>query len=360
MDCEKFDRVVLDLLYDELDELTAAAAQRHMHHCARCGPIGNGLRATREIGVLPAIESPPGLRERILEAERAARAELTFRQRIGRATSVLAGYAMRPQLAMAAVLVLTLGMSFMLLQPRPGSRDSMRVTERGVPEADDEALSPPLAEPAPASDGPPGIGQAHGALRATPKREANSDREELATEASEGEKRGAELDPFQAAMGDFRAGRYLQSRTAFEAIANAGGEDAAQAELMAARSARYANGCDTSVVLLENVAARYPGTAVAHEADWFAAACYRDMGRTAQATQKLTALRDAPGYSERAQNVLDQLSAGAPVAARPRAAASQPKAAAKPAKPGTTVDDEAQTEPPATPEVTEVERALSP
>jgi len=26
VDCEKFDRIVLDLLYDELDELTTAAA----------------------------------------------------------------------------------------------------------------------------------------------------------------------------------------------------------------------------------------------------------------------------------------------------------------------------------------------
>ncbi len=39
MDCEKFDRVVLDLLYEELDELTAAAARRHMEHCARCRGI---------------------------------------------------------------------------------------------------------------------------------------------------------------------------------------------------------------------------------------------------------------------------------------------------------------------------------
>jgi len=79
VDCEKFDRVVLDLLYEELDELTSAAAKRHMDHCSRCRAIGSGLRATREVGILPLIEAPAGLEERILETERRARAQLPLR-----------------------------------------------------------------------------------------------------------------------------------------------------------------------------------------------------------------------------------------------------------------------------------------
>jgi hypothetical protein len=102
MDCERFDRIVLDLLYDELDELTAAAARRHLDQCARCRGIMAGLRATREVGALPLVDPPDGLELRILEAERQMRAQLPLRQRAGRAVSVLAGYAMRPQLAMAA------------------------------------------------------------------------------------------------------------------------------------------------------------------------------------------------------------------------------------------------------------------
>ena len=35
MDCEKFDKIVLDLLYQELDELGTAAAERHLDQCAR-------------------------------------------------------------------------------------------------------------------------------------------------------------------------------------------------------------------------------------------------------------------------------------------------------------------------------------
>src|SRR6266498_3352200 len=109
MDCERFDRIVLELLYDELDELTLAAARRHLEHCARCRGILAGLRATREVGALPMVDPPEGLELRILEAERQLRAELPLRQRAGRAVSVLAGYAMRPQLAMAATLLLVIG-----------------------------------------------------------------------------------------------------------------------------------------------------------------------------------------------------------------------------------------------------------
>ena len=139
MDCEKFDQIVLDLLYDELDEITSAAAKRHMEHCARCKEIGTRLRATREVGTLPLLDAPQGLELRILEAERRARRELPARQRLGRAVSMLAGYAMRPQLAMAALLLLVIGSSLLLLRARPGEQKSMMVTERGVPEGEFDA-----------------------------------------------------------------------------------------------------------------------------------------------------------------------------------------------------------------------------
>ena len=105
MDCEKFDRIVLDLLYDELDELTSAATRRHMEHCARCRAIGSGLRATREVGALPMVEPPEGLSLRILHAEEQATQLLPIGKRLGRGLSLLAGYAMRPQVSMAALLM---------------------------------------------------------------------------------------------------------------------------------------------------------------------------------------------------------------------------------------------------------------
>ena len=141
MDCERFDRIVLDFLYDELDELTAAAARRHVEQCARCRGIIAGLRATREVGALPLVDPPEGLELRILEAERQVRERLPLRQRAGRAVSVLAGYAMRPQLAMAALLLLAIGSGLVFFRQAPNDRDTVSVTERGVAESDPEPLS---------------------------------------------------------------------------------------------------------------------------------------------------------------------------------------------------------------------------
>jgi hypothetical protein len=47
MDCEKFDNVMLDELYGELDELTSASAKRHLSGCARCASQFAGMKATR-------------------------------------------------------------------------------------------------------------------------------------------------------------------------------------------------------------------------------------------------------------------------------------------------------------------------
>src|SRR3954467_8258336 len=136
MDCEKFDRIVLDLMYGELDELTEAAAKRHIEHCSRCKGVSSGLRATREVGALALVDPPPGLELGILEAERRLNAKLPLKKKLGRGVSILAVYAMRPQLAMAALLLLMIGSSLFFLRARPGARDSVLVTERGVPESE--------------------------------------------------------------------------------------------------------------------------------------------------------------------------------------------------------------------------------
>src|SRR6187402_3705708 len=138
MDCERFDRIVLELLYDELDELTAAAARRHTEQCARCRGILSGLRATREVGALPLVDPPEGLELKILEAEKRLNARLPLRKKLGRGVSILAVYAMRPQLAMSALLLLMLGSSLFFLRARPGDHDSVLVTERGTPETEAE------------------------------------------------------------------------------------------------------------------------------------------------------------------------------------------------------------------------------
>src|SRR5258706_15004142 len=146
MDCEKFDQIIIDAVYDELDELTLAAAKRHADGCQHCQAAWSGLKATRKIGLLPLVDAQVGLDARILSAAREAHGTVPWPKRVGRAISWAGGYAMRPQMAMAAVLVLMLGSSVLVLRAKPersGTAPSrVSVTERGVPEQAAEELHP--------------------------------------------------------------------------------------------------------------------------------------------------------------------------------------------------------------------------
>ncbi len=354
MDCEKFDRVVLDLLYEELDELTSAAARRHMEHCTRCRNIGSRLRATREVGVLPMIEAPAGLEARILQAEREANAVLPLRKRLGRAVSIMASYAMRPQLAMAALLLLMIGSSLLFLRARPGQRESVQVTERGVPEREGQSVAIVPMPAASAADDVP----SHGAPdRARRKHHAprHGERAEsapaaapapMADRAAQGEKKqaepegtagaasdaGDEQSAYDRAMAAYRAGRYAEAQRRFEDVAQAGGEKAPTAALYAALAARSSSGCRTAAARFDSVSSRYGGTGVGNEASWQAADCYRSMGDNERARRHYTALLSVSGYSDRARAALDSLgpgSGGGTAVASRRAAAA--KAAAPPA-----------------------------
>src|SRR6185436_12660293 len=87
------------------------------------------------------VDVPPDLERKILEAEARVRAGRPLSQRIGMLVSIVAGYAMRPQLAMAALLLLMLGSSLLFLRVKPGEPNSVQITERGVPESDREQFT---------------------------------------------------------------------------------------------------------------------------------------------------------------------------------------------------------------------------
>jgi TolA-binding protein len=303
MDCERFDRIVLDLLYDELDELTAASARRHVDQCARCRGILAGLRATREVGTLPLVDPPAGLELSILEAEQRARSRLPLQQRLGRGVSVLAGYAMRPQLAMAALLLLAIGSSLIFFRARPGDRNSMSVTERGVPEADNDLVAVvPAASRDRAAD-------AHG----PPPAPAQAEKKEAAASATRsGATQTAEPEPaespgdsaFQAALGALKEGRNKDAREQFESVAARGGADAPQAAFHAAEAAKNELGCSEAAKLFDQVPFHYPGTRAGYDATFQAARCYESTGDVEKARRNYQALLDEPSYTERARNAL--------------------------------------------------------
>jgi len=376
VDCEKFDRIVLDLLYDELDELTTAAAKRHMEHCARCRAIGSGLRATREVGALPLVEAPEGLELRILQAEERATQLLPIGKRLGRGLSLLASYAMRPQVSMAALLMLMIGSSLFFLRAQPGDREHVLVTERGVPETDNETVtilpkkaeapeparaSPVATLPAPSprsdlaarrataseakGDAPPAAAPAPAAEQyaAAPRFEASrggsalgASSDDKATEGSAEPNTDSDAS-YDAAMAAYRDGRYSEAQHRFDEIASLGGPHAANAALYGAQALRRVSGCPTAAPRFEEVHTRYPGS-VGSDAAWQAADCYRSLGDLSRARQTYDQLASDPSYKARAKEAiaeLDQRVADQEIAAKraaAAAAATAPAAAAK-AKP---------------------------
>jgi hypothetical protein len=136
MDCEKFESAMMDELYGELDELTSAAAKRHVAGCARCTALVGGLRATRRLAAVPLVEPPPGLEERILAAAREAQKVVPIRRRASHVLSLAGSWAMRPQTAMAALFLVMIGTSVLLLRGRSArspAPTAVTVTEQGAP-----------------------------------------------------------------------------------------------------------------------------------------------------------------------------------------------------------------------------------
>lgn len=315
MDCEKFDRIVLDLLYDELDDITGAAGRRHVEHCTRCRDILNRLRATREVGALPLVEVPEGLEVRILDAEHRARRELPTRQRLGRVVSMLAGYAMRPQLAMAALLLLVIGSSLLLLRTRPGEQKNVLVTERGVPEGEPEAVlvvprataerPKPKAETKPEEPKEERRAEARTSERPTASARADARDEGQAASAPLGQS-GADRG-YEDALSAYRDRKYDEAQRRFSEVAARGGENAASAALYAAQSARARSGCPTAAPLFDEVFRKYADSQPGREAAWQAASCYRMLGDFERARHDYEALLNTPGYADRAQAALASL-----------------------------------------------------
>lgn len=335
MDCETFETHVIDELYGELDEVTHAAMKRHMDGCERCSELFHGLQATREVGVLPLVEPDESLEERILAATAKAQPFVPWHRKVIRGIAWAGSHAMRPQLAMAAVLLLMLGSSLLLLRARPGSPGAapVRVTERGepVPElaaATADVTPPPAAAPTTAALG--AASDAEGARGGERKARA-ADEAESATGSKETAKADGKAAEQQAEAGE-------------GADADRLGKEPAVAALTAARALRSRSGCPAAVGKFDEVGARYPGTVAAAEAMWDAATCHKQNGNLERAREIYALLKDNPSFRDRAEQEIAAAEAslgnanqapgggkaGAAAAARAPAAAARPKAVAAP------------------------------
>ena len=384
MDCEKFESAMMDELYGELDELTSAAAKRHVAGCVRCAALLAGLRATRRVAVMPLVDAPADLEDRILSAVREAQKVAPLRGRMARAVSLAGSWAMRPQTAMAALFLVMIGTSVLLLRGKssraPPSED-VTVTEQGAPASEPlpapaasmsldsrtgiAGATAPLARPLEAKmaassppgdlgddlraahmkagfarakddDGPGGAMNASGA--AAPAA-APAPGDPLAVRGSLrqpalADRRG-DLSPFDAALEAYRAGRFEESARAFDRLA-AGDPNA---DLWAARAVRESKGCRNAVARFDNVARRASGTPPGWDALLEGALCYRAIGDFGKARVYLTALLAVDSHKDRARAELDRISqlqqprgtiAPAAAPARPSPKRAAPDATAAP------------------------------
>ncbi|MEO6420611.1 MAG: hypothetical protein ABIP39_14450 [Polyangiaceae bacterium] len=374
MDCERFESTLIDELYDELDELTSAASKRHVAGCARCASLLSGLKATRRVAVLPLIEAPAGLEERILAAERDARKVVPLQSRLSGAVSWAGNWAMRPQTAMAAVFLLMIGSTVLLVRgpsAKAPASSAMVVTEEGAPaiaaSAAGENQIQDLQAAAATAHGPlvpaatPGFPGAAASATALADKDILDQRKEGAlggmfrsndseekNEAQRGmsnagapagapAKAGAFASPpspaapmaqsaaapsespadFNTALTMYRVRRYDEATRMFDVLAGNGDTNAA---LFAARSVRDSNGCGAAVTRFDQVGARAYGTQPGYDATLEGGRCYRAMGSFETARTHFVRLLTVPSHAALAQTELDAMS--------PKAAAA---AAAKPA-----------------------------
>ncbi len=390
MDCERFESTLIDELYDELDELTSAASKRHVAGCARCASLLSGLKATRRVAVLPLMEAPAGLEERILAAERDARKVVPLQSRLSGAVSWAGNWAMRPQTAMAAVFLLMIGSTVLLVRgpsAKAPASSAMVVTEQGAPAIAASAVGDnqiqDLQAAAATAHGPlvpaatptfPGVATSpassalaerdildqrkEGALGGMFKGSDGDEKNETqrgmsnaAAPAGAPAKAGAFASPppapmaqaaaapsespadFNTALAAYRVQRYDDATRMFDVLAGGGDNNAA---LYAALSVRDGSGCGAAVTRFDRLGARAYGTQPGYDATLEGGRCYRAMGSFDTARAHFVRLLTVPSHASRAQTELDAMSpkASAAAAAKPAmrsAPPATPKAASPPA-----------------------------
>jgi TolA-binding protein len=323
MDCEKFEAVMMDELYGELDELTSAAAQRHVTGCARCSGRMGALRATRRVANVPPIEPPEDVEERALAAAGRAWPSPSRRFGVGRAISLAGSWAMRPQTAMAAVFLVMIGTSLLLLRvkSRAPLSAAVTVTEQGTP-APAVSVVAQMAPPVPLWPSAPAalLENRTGAAWGTPGKSAPwptplppvADGGGAAPR-SPGDSKGTATSPeeasggsqFDAALRSYQAGRYDEAARAFDALANPGPPDA-NTELWAARAVREGQGCGAAVGRFDKTAREAKQTPPGWDALLEGGLCYRQLGDFAAARARLSALLGVDSHKDRARMELDR------------------------------------------------------
>jgi hypothetical protein len=359
MDCEKFEAALMDELYGELDELTSAAAKRHVTGCARCAALIGGFRATRRVAALPRVDPPEGLQQRILVAAAAASASqqpAPLGWRLARAVSLAGSWAMRPQTAMAAVFLVMIGTSVLLLRGKssraPASAE-MTVTEEGTPAPAAASVAvvapePPVAPlrsalavarsqeraPAalqPATDAPADDARLRGAAK------SGAAKADGFSVAQNGASRAASAPAPPAGAGAAPAQRSFAVAPSPQADVALEAPGDPRAEISEARGARDSAAAEgracPSGAQFDDVAHRTVGDPIEWDALFEGALCYESAGDVGGAKARLKELLAVDAYRDRARAQLDRIARSQPTRAGVPGAAGRASPKAAPATP---------------------------
>ena len=147
---------------------------------------------------------------------------------------------------------------------------------------------------------------------------------------AQGEKK-AQLSAFDSALQSYRGGRFDEAARAFDTLAPTD----PNADLQAARSIREGKGCRNAVARFDKVAQRAAGTPPGWDALLEGAACYRAIGDVGNARVRLNALLTVDSHKDKARAELERLNqlqqAQGSTAPAQAAARPSPKRAAAPA-----------------------------
>lgn len=356
MDCEKCEAAMTDDLLGEADEAADAAWKRHLSGCARCSATLERLRSRRRIAPSRTpTGAPVSLEDPVLDALGPALPSVgatngveahstAFGRRFAEVVSAAGSWAMRPETAMAALFLVMIGTSVLLLRgksSRAPANAEITVTEEGSPAPSAASLAPPpppgllesasatnLARPSeryPAPGSPPGPraqtpsddprGAAKSPLPALPARLSRGTPADAppppasgASAGGPGPQPGAASPsdvqaPYEVAWNAYQAGRFDAARRAFDAIAPSD----PTAELWAARSVREERGCGAAVARFDRLAQRATGTPPGWDALFESARCRMALGDRAGARTRFESLLGVDSFRERAQAELDRI-----------------------------------------------------
>lgn len=219
-DCEACRDALTELVCDELDADTRAAVMRHIEGCTSCAMELSRFRSVMQVAEAVPLEAPSQrVHDAVMLAAREAQARRTAQAQVKReaAPGVLAKlrawlasagtWAMSPQVAMASVLLLMLGVGLMAL-PLGEDREpvALRAAEEqetahpasaaatAAPAQPELAAEQAPAQPADVVESAGDLGKAESASRAAVPRSAAPRRDAKAAARPTTKGSGAELD----------------------------------------------------------------------------------------------------------------------------------------------------------------------